>query len=62
MHLRFSDYPHLYSGNYFQPNFPQPVPASWPQRIIFYLGLVTTTSLFPITLPLVFVLMRRVPR
>lgn len=62
MHERFRDYPHLYSGSYFEPYLPQPVPAGPVQRAIFYLGLLTMFVAFPVTIPLVFVLMRKVPR
>jgi len=62
MHERFSDYPHLYSGSYFEPRRPQPVSASLVQRLMCYLGLMTMILALPVTLPLVFVLMRKVPR
>jgi glutathione S-transferase len=62
MHERFKDYPYLYSGSYFAPNLPQPVPADYLQRVIFYLGLLSMFLAFPITTSLVFVLMRKVPR
>ena len=62
MQERFRDYPHLYSGRYFAPFMPQPKPASFLQRAVFYFGLLTTIAAFPITLPLVFVLMHKVPR
>ena len=35
MHERFRGYPHLYSGSYFEPCLPQPVPADPVQRAIF---------------------------
>ena len=37
MHERFRGYPHLYSGSYFEPYLPQPVPAGPVQRAIFLL-------------------------
>jgi hypothetical protein len=61
MHERFSDYPHLYSGSYFEPRRPRPVSASLVQRLMFYFGLTTIILAFPLTLPLAFVLMRKVP-
>lgn len=61
MHERFSDYPNLYSGSYFEPRRPQPVSASLVQRLMFYLGLMTMILALPITLPLAFVLMQKVP-
>lgn len=62
MQEHFKDYPYLYSGRYFQPNLPQPVPADLLQRVIFYLGLLFMFLSFPLTLLLVFVLARKVPR
>ena len=62
MHERFSSYPHLYSGGHFEPYMAQPVPQPAVQRAIFYAGLITMIALFPVTLPLIFVLMRKVPR
>ncbi len=62
MQKRFSDCTHLYSGRYFEPHLPQPEPATLVQRTIFYLGILTMVGLFPVTLPSVFVLMRKVPR
>ena len=62
MHERFADYPHLYSGSYFEPAKPPPLPAGALQRGIFYLGVVAMLLLIPVTLPLVFLLMRKVPR
>jgi len=61
MHERFSDYPHLYSGSYFEPRRHQPASASLVQRSMFYLGLMTMILALPITLPLAFVLTRKVP-
>ncbi len=62
MQERFKDHPHLYSGAYFQPALPQPEAANFAQRFIFYIGLLTLFALFPLTLVLVFLLMKRVPR
>ena len=62
MHERFQSYPMLYSGSYFEPKVATPVPASLPQRGIFFLGLITMITAFPVTLPLVFLLMKRAPR
>lgn len=62
MHERFCDYPYLYSGGYFEPRRPQPTAADPLQRGAFYLGLVTLFALLPVTAPLVFLLMRKVPR
>jgi glutathione S-transferase len=62
MQERFNDYPHIYSGRYFEPYLPQPAAASPLQQVIFYLGLLTMIMAFPVTIPLVFVLMKKVPR
>ncbi|MCR9278680.1 MAG: hypothetical protein NXH85_11965 [Pseudomonadaceae bacterium] len=62
MQERFRGCSHLYSGRYFEPSLPQPTPADAFQRVIFYLGFTAMCGLFPLTLPLVFVLMRKVPR
>ena len=62
MHERFGDYPHLYSDSYFEPHLAQPLPAGPVQRGIFYLGLLTMFVAFPVTIPLVFILIRKVPR
>jgi hypothetical protein len=62
MHEQFKYYPHLYTGSYFEPNLPQPVSADYLQRATFYLGLLSMFLAFPVTIPLVFFLMRKVPR
>lgn len=62
MHERLSGYAYLYSGGSFEPRKPEPVPSDPLQLGMFYLGLTTMVALFPVTLPLVFVLMRKVPR
>ena len=58
MHERFS-YPHLYSGSKFEPYYPRPAAADPLQRGVFYLSLLTMFVLFPVTVPLVFALMRK---
>jgi hypothetical protein len=62
MQVRFKDYPHLYSGAYFEPVLSRPETANLVQRLIFYIGLSTMFALLPLTLVLVFVLMKQVPR
>ena len=62
MHERFASYPHLYSGPYFEPRLDVPVPATFFQRCVFYVGLVVMFGLFPITLPGVFYLASKAPR
>ena len=53
---------HLHSGSYFEPYLAQPVAAGPVQRGIFYLGLLMMIVTFPVTVPLAFVLMSKVPR
>lgn len=62
MQARFSDYSHLYSGKYFEPHQPQPSSENAMQRFIFFFGLLTMFVLLPLTLSLVFVLLRKVLR
>ena len=62
MHERFKSYPYLYSGRYFEPTRPQLTHADPIQQCIFYFGLATMIVAFPITVPLVFYFMRKVPR
>ena len=62
MHEWFRDYPHLYSGEYFEPRLPQPVAQTSLQQGIFYIGLMTLLAAMPVTLALIFILIRRVPR
>ncbi|MEM6999743.1 MAG: glutathione S-transferase N-terminal domain-containing protein [Pseudomonadota bacterium] len=62
MQRRFADYPHMYSGSYFTPPVPQPTRPGRFQQGVFFLGLASMFLALPITLPLVFVLMRKVPR
>ncbi len=62
MHGRFRDYPYLYSGGHFEPRMAQPVTQSPAQQAIFYAGLIAMFALLPVTLPLIFILIRKVPR
>jgi glutathione S-transferase len=62
MHMLFSDYPYLYSGPYFDPRLPAPAPASLLDRAAFYLGAITMTVAFPVTVPLAFYLISKVSR
>ena len=62
MHEHFKEYPFLYSGQFFEPNLKQPASADFPQRGAFFLGLLSMFLAFPLTIPLVFILMRKVPR
>ena len=62
MHERFEDYPHLYSGEFFEPNLPLPKSSSLLQRLFFYFGIIIMFLAFPITLPLALFLMKKAPR
>ena len=62
MQAQFNDYPYLYSGKYFEPYSTEPKAASAAQRSWFYTGLLTMILAAPLTIPLVFLLMRKVPR
>ena len=62
MHGRFRDYPYLYSGGHFEPRMALPVTQSPAQQAIFYAGLIAMFALLPVTLPLIFILIRKVPR
>jgi glutathione S-transferase len=60
MQQRFSDYPHLYSAQDFEPRLPDIEPAAALERLFFWAGAALMWVAFPITLPLVFYLARRV--
>ena len=62
MHERFRDYPHLYSGVYFEPHLPAPEPAPPVERAAFWLGSAFMLACFPITVPLILFLASRVQR
>ena len=62
MQAQFNDYPHLYSGKYFETYSPEPIPASTMQQITFCTGLLAMILAAPLTIPLVFLLMSKVPR
>ena len=53
MHERMQAYPYLYSGLYFEPYRPPPVPDQFQDRLAFWLGAMVMISLAPITVPLV---------
>ena len=62
MQERFTDYPHLYSGVYFEPRRPAPARNGTADRIAFWSGAACMFLLWPITLPLVLLLAWRVRR
>ena len=56
----FSEYPYLYSAKFFQSGAPVADSASFFQVVVFFLGLLIMVLAFPITIPLVLILMGRV--
>ena len=62
MQKRFEDYPHLYSGKFFEPNKPHPKSTDIFQKSIFFLGVFSILLAAPVTIPFMIFLMRRVPR
>lgn len=62
MQERFSTYRHLYSGGFFEPYSPPPVPANLLERTAFWLGSAFMIVSFPITVPLIAFFVSRVQR
>jgi len=60
MHVRFSEYQHLYSGVYFEPYTSPPVPANGLERAAFWVGSALMIVAFPITVPLIAFFVARV--
>ena len=56
----FSEYPYLYSAKFFQSGAPEADSANFFQIVVFFLGLLIMVLAFPITIPLVLILMGRV--
>lgn len=56
----FSEYPYLYSAKFFQSSAPEANSANFFQIVVFFLGLLIMVLAFPITIPLVLILMGRV--
>ena len=56
----FSEYPYLYSAMFFQSGAPEADSANFFQVVVFFLGLLIMVLAFPITIPLVLILMGRV--
>ena len=49
MQRRFADYPHLYSGAFFEPKRAAPAKAPLTQRVAFWLGAMVTLVAAPLT-------------
>ena len=60
MQKRFKGYPYLYSAKYFESDASSPKNAGFFQRGIFFIGLCVMIAAFPVTMPLILLLMRRV--
>ena len=60
MQKRFKGYPYLYSVKYFESDASSPKNAGFFQRGIFFIGLCVMIAAFPVTIPLILLLMRRV--
>ena len=62
MQERFADYPHLYSGAYFEPRSAAPLRSTPLEQAAFWFGAAITWTAFPLTIPLVVFLVGRVQR
>ena len=56
----FKGYPHLYTAKFFKSDIPEANSANLFQIVSFFFGLIVMVLAFPITIPLVLILMRRV--
>jgi len=62
MHGHFAGYPLCYSGAFFEPHLPAPQPAVPLDRAAFWAGLGLTILLSPVTVPIIRLLVSRVPQ
>lgn len=53
MQERFADYPHLYSGVYFEPYSPAPARSSRVDQAAFWFGAICMLIAFPVTFALI---------
>ena len=58
----FKEYPHLYTAKFFKSDIPEANSANLFQIVSFFLGLIVMVLAFPITIPLVLILMTRVEK
>ena len=58
----FSEYPYLYSAKFFQSGTPKADSANFFQIVVFFFGLLIMVLAFPITIPLVLILMGQVEK
>ena len=58
----FKEYPHLYTAKFFKSDIPEANSANLFQIVSFFLGLIVMVLAFPITIPLVLILMSLVEK
>ena len=58
----FKEYPHLYTAKFFKSDIPEADSTKFFQIISFFFGLTVMVLAFPITIPLVLILMSRVEK
>ena len=58
----FREYPYLYSAKFFKSDIPEANSANLFQIMSFFCGLIVMVLAFPITIPLVLILMSRVEK
>jgi len=59
MHVKFANYPHLYSANYFNPKQKIIQKASFLEKITYWSGFVTLLLMLPFTIVLILILLMR---
>ena len=62
MQSYFKEYPHLYTAKFFKSDIPEANSANLLQIVSFFFGLIVIVLAFPITIPLVLILMSRVEK
>ena len=62
MQKQFRGYPHLYTAKFFKCDIPEADSTNLFQIISFFFGLILMVLAFPITVPLVLILMSRVEK
>ena len=58
----FKEYPHIYTAKFFKSDIPEANSANLFQIVSFFFGLIVMVFAFPITIPLVLILMSRVEK
>lgn len=62
MQTHFAEYPHCYSGVYFEPHLHPPQPAEPRERAAYWAGVGLTILLAPVTVPVMILMALRVQR